>query len=212
VISHSHWDHLADTHAIAKHTGAKVIGSETTCNICASFNVSEEQMIRAEAFSKITCDDLVITFYPSLHMVRSGGDIPFPGIYKSPSTTPPTRACDYLEGNTFAVLLEFDEMRILNIGSANVIEEHLLEAKPTVLILSTAGWERTHRFIERVTEATRPKMVIPVHFDTMEGPVEHGVTDRDPAAMERFQHAMKKVAPSIEVRRLDYFEKLMLMP
>jgi len=212
VISHSHWDHLADTHAIAKYTGAKVVGSETTCNICASFSISEEQLIRAEAFSRIDCDDFVVTFFPSLHIVYPDGQVPYAGIYRSPPVTPPANACDYLEGNTFAVLFEFGETRILNIGSANLIEEHLLNTMPTVLLLSTAKWESTPRFVERVIDSTQPAMAIPSHYDTMNEPLERGMTDRDPAAMNRFLQAMKKVAPSVVVRRLDYFEKLMLPP
>ncbi len=45
IMSHSHGDHLVDTPAIAKGTGAKVIGSETTINICRSFKVPQDQLV-----------------------------------------------------------------------------------------------------------------------------------------------------------------------
>ena len=212
VISHSHWDHLGDAHAIARHTGAVVVGSQTTCSICASFGIPDEQLTPAEGFARIDCGDFAVTFLPSLHVVYPNGDVPYAGTYSSPPATPPASACEYLEGNTFAVLLEFGGTRILNIGSANAVEEHLLDTRPAALLLSTARWESTPRYVERVMNATQPAMVIPCHYDTMDEPLEHGVTDRDPAAMDRFVQTMEQVAPAVRVRTLDYFEKLMVPP
>lgn len=212
VISHSHWDHLADAHAIAAQTGATVVGSETTCSICESLGVPEEQLTEAEAFSRIACGDFAVTLFPSLHIVMRDGNVPYAGTYTSPPATPPASAPDYLEGNTFAVLFEFGETRILNIGSANVIEEHLRDTRPRVLLLGIAKWEGAPRYIERVMASTQPAMVIPTHYDRMDEPLERGITDRDPAAMDRFLKTMEKVAPSVEVRTLDYFEKLILPP
>ena len=212
VISHSHWDHLADAHAIAAHTGAKVIGSETTRNTCESLGVPRDQLVHAEAFSRIDFGDLAVTFFPSRHMVSPGRDVPYAGVYTSPPAPPPAAAPEYLEGGTFAVLFEFGGTRVLNVGSANVIEEHLRDTRPEVLILSIAKWEYAPRFVERVMAATQPAMVIPSHYDSLEGPLERGLVDRDPAATARFLEAMAKVAPSVEVRRLDYFEKLTLPP
>src|SRR5690606_11669044 len=43
-IHHSHFDHLSDVPYIAKKTGAKIIGTETTCNILRAYGIKDDQL------------------------------------------------------------------------------------------------------------------------------------------------------------------------
>ena len=43
LVHHSHFDHLADVPYIAKKTGAKIIGTETTCNILRAYGIPNKQ-------------------------------------------------------------------------------------------------------------------------------------------------------------------------
>jgi L-ascorbate metabolism protein UlaG (beta-lactamase superfamily) len=44
LVHHSHFDHLSDVPYIAKKTGAKVIGTETTINILKAYGISNDQL------------------------------------------------------------------------------------------------------------------------------------------------------------------------
>ena len=44
LVHHSHFDHLSDVPYIAKKTGAKVIGTETTINILRGYGISNDQL------------------------------------------------------------------------------------------------------------------------------------------------------------------------
>lgn len=208
VITHSHWDHLADAHIIAKTTGAKVIGSATTRNICSSHGVRYDQLIEAKPFFPIDRGNFTVTYFPSMHILQNG-EVPYAGTYDLPPKPPPTTAPDYLEGGTFAALFDFGGgTSVLNIGSANVIEEHLRGLRPTVLIVSAAGWKSTPEFVERVLEAVHPAMIIPAHYDALEGPLDDGIQIRDPAGLEEFEQELAYYAQNVPIKRLDYFETL----
>ncbi|MFF2125861.1 MBL fold metallo-hydrolase [Streptomyces olivochromogenes] len=44
LVSHSHWDHVADVPYIAKSTGARVMGTETTYHLLVAFGVDPGQI------------------------------------------------------------------------------------------------------------------------------------------------------------------------
>ena len=44
LVHHSHFDHLSDVPYIAKKTGAKVIGTETTINILRAYGIGNDQL------------------------------------------------------------------------------------------------------------------------------------------------------------------------
>lgn len=209
LISHSHWDHLADAHEIALRTGATVIGSPTTCHICTAMGVPAEQLFVAEPFTAVQCGVFSVTFYPSRH-VLSGGKVPYPGLYLDPPNAPLSRADEYLEGGTFAVRLEFPDVRVLNVGSADIVEQHVVDTEPDVLIAGASKWENSPRYVERLLGSIRPRMVIPCHHDSMTTPLQDGVNDRNPAATARLADRVRDVAPQADFRMLDYFEDIVV--
>ena len=46
-VTHTHWDHLNDVPFLAKATGARVIGTETTYHVLRSFGVDAAQLVDA---------------------------------------------------------------------------------------------------------------------------------------------------------------------
>jgi Beta-lactamase superfamily domain len=49
LVGHGHWDHMADVPAIAKKTGAMVVGSETHANVMRAAGVPECKIVQVKA-------------------------------------------------------------------------------------------------------------------------------------------------------------------
>lgn len=207
VVSHSHWDHLADTPALAEQTGAEVIGSRTTCNICRAFGIPDRQLIEMGPRAERDLGGWSVRFLPSLHMALADGTVAFAGTYESPPSPPRSRQ-EYLEGGSFAVLFDFGGNQVLNIGSANLIDKELEGLAPQTLLLGIGGWQRTPRYLERVLSCVSPRLVIPSHHDDLLSPLADGLKIKEPEAVAAFTEKMKRIAPHVHVRVLDLFETI----
>ncbi len=70
LVTHSHFDHSADVAAIAKATGAKVVGASDHIR---SFDLAKGQDLRGNPGGKIKVGDIVIHFVPAMHSSTPGG-------------------------------------------------------------------------------------------------------------------------------------------
>jgi L-ascorbate metabolism protein UlaG (beta-lactamase superfamily) len=206
IISHSHWDHLADAHVVALHTGAEVFGSRTTVNVCRSFGVPDSQLVEMAAGDTVARDRFSVRFLASKHVVLDNGTVAYAGTYETPPPSPPRLAPDYLEGGTFAVLLEFGGYRILDIGSANLVEEAIRGLEVDILLLSSGGWQRTPRYLERVFSCVTARWVVPCHHDDFLRPLAAGIRVRDPEGLAELVRRIPELAPATEVVQLGLLE------
>ncbi len=210
VVSHSHWDHLADTHVVAAETGAEVFGSRTTVSICRSYGIPADRLVELAAGDRVERPDFSVQFFRSLHVPLNDGTVAYAGSYEQPPPKPPTRVEEYLEGGTFAVLLEIGGYRILDIGSANLVDEDLRGLAVDVLLLGTGGWQRTPRYLERVFGCVSARIVVPCHHDDFLMPLAQGLVVRDPAGLAELAARIPQLAPGTEVRQLDLLGALRL--
>ena len=208
VISHSHWDHLADAHVVAAHTGAVVFGSRTTVNVCRSFGIPDGQLVELDDGDLAERAGVSVRFLRSAHMPLPDGTVAYPGCYEAPPCRPPQAAPEYLEGGTFAVLLELGGCRVLDIGSANLVEDGIRGLEVDVLLLSAAGWQRTPQYLERVFSCVSARVVVPCHHDDFLQPLTEGIRVRDPAGLAELVRRVPELAPGTQVRSLDLLETI----
>ena len=209
VVSHSHWDHVADTPALARLTGATVVGSETTANICRAHGVPDAQLVTMHAGDEYETPDFSVRFLPSRHVLLATGEAPYAGTYSTPPKLP-LRRQDYLEGGTFAPLFRFGRHRVLDIGSANYIAEALAGIQCDLLLLGIARMESTPDFLPRLLGLVSPGQVVPVHFDNFSKPLEHGLVVQPYCDPEAFVQSMRELAPRIPTQVLDLMETIRL--
>src|SRR6185369_9951761 len=89
LCGHSHFDHLLDAPRIAMKTGAKLVGSATTCAFARAAGVSESQLVEiAPSGGRTTVGDIEVRFVPSKHGRIALGRVPFPGEVRSPPRLP----------------------------------------------------------------------------------------------------------------------------
>lgn len=189
VIGHSHWDHLADTAEIAVRTGAIVIGSRTTCNICRAQGVPGGQLREFSPGQILDFEGFSVEAVPSLHMQPMG----YPGFYDSPPAKLVTVA-DFLEGGTVAPRLRFEDLSILNLGSANYIADALAGIECDYLLMGISG--RAPDYTSEVLRLVKTRHVVPTHFDFFETPLEAA---GDRIGVPAFVKEVQAVNPVLEV-------------
>jgi L-ascorbate metabolism protein UlaG (beta-lactamase superfamily) len=187
-IGHSHWDHLADAAEIYRQTGAVIVGSQTTMNICRAQGVPESHLKEFTAGQTLRFADFSVDVFASVHKQP----MVYPGIYGTVPGKIETIA-DFLEGGTFALRFHFDNLTVLNVGSANFIREQLRGVKCNYLLAGIAG--RADAYLPDLINCVSPDVVIPTHFDCFETPLED---DCIGVSIEDFETEMASVAPGLK--------------
>ncbi len=117
LMTHSHWDHLADVPRVIAHTGAVLYASQTACNIMRKVGVAEDKLHELSYGDVVNLPGNVrVTALESRHMEPVGA----PGFYQTIPTASMLERTHWLCGEVFAFLIEVEGQRILNIGSANL--------------------------------------------------------------------------------------------
>jgi L-ascorbate metabolism protein UlaG (beta-lactamase superfamily) len=188
-IGHSHWDHLADAPEIAKRTGALVIGSRTTINICRALGVPEEQLLEFISSQTLSFPGFSVDIIASLHKLP----LAYPGIYNSPPNKL-NEAKDYVEGGTSALLFRFGNFSVLNLGSANFVESALEGTECSCLLTSIAG--RATDYTRKLLQIVKTKHIVPSHFDYVNTPLGTG---GERVSIETFRKEIRETGLNLDL-------------
>jgi L-ascorbate metabolism protein UlaG (beta-lactamase superfamily) len=200
LVHHSHFDHLADVPYIAKKTGAKVIGTETTRNILRGYGIPEEQLYPVKGGEDYQFENFSIQVIPSIHSALNDKHYIDSRTYTEVPKTP-LKVSEFIEGGSLMFLARFSKHNILTMASMNFVERELLGQKPDILL---AGVNRSqlglYKYNERLLEVTNyPKIIIPTHWDNFRLPYgfsqERGVAQK----LIPFKEDVKKLSPKTEV-------------
>ncbi len=199
VLTHSHWDHLADVPEIAKYTDAIIVGSQTTLNICRHFRIAESRLRQVESRRTLRLGSFSLTPLRSRHKEPVG----YPGSYDHvPERI--DKVSDFVEGGTWALLLTGGGQTFLNIGSANLVDAELQGTKCDYLLASIAG--RAPDYLSRLFECVDAQLFIPTHWDNFIGhPVEK---PGERISLSDFHREIQRVAPSQPVQVLKVLETI----
>lgn len=200
LVHHSHFDHLGDVPYIAKKTGAKVIGTETTRNILRGYGIPEEQLYPVKGGEDYQFDNFSVQVIPSIHSALNDRHYIDSRTYDDTPVTP-LRVSEFIEGGSLMFLARFANHNILTMASMNFVERELLGQKPDILL---AGVNRSqlglYQYNERLLKITNyPKIIIPTHWDNFRLPYgfsqESGVTQK----LLPFKEDVKRLSPETEV-------------
>lgn len=172
-IHHSHFDHLSDVPYIAKKTGAKIIGTETTCNILRAYGIKDDQLYEVKGGEDYDFKDLSVMVIPSIHSALRFKHYFDSRVYTEVPTAP-LKIGDFVEGGSFMYLIRFKNHTMLTMGGMNYIEREINGLKPDIL-LAGVNFSRNeiYKYTERLLTATGyPKIVIPTHWDDFRVPYE----------------------------------------
>ncbi len=208
LCGHSHFDHLLDAPRIAVKTGAKLIGSQTTCSFARASGVSESQLVVVpKNGASIKVGDIDIRFVPSLHGKIAFGRVPAPGEVLSPPRLP-VRAWEYKMGGAFGIVMNAAGVRIYHNGSADLIDAEIAGEKVDVLIAGLAGRQATRDYLKRLLDLLEPELVIPTHHDAFFAPLERGLRLLPGIDIDGFVSEVRAHAPRARIGFSDYGENI----
>jgi L-ascorbate metabolism protein UlaG (beta-lactamase superfamily) len=214
LIGHGHWDHIADIPAIAKKTGAQVIGSETHANLLRASGVPEPKILQVKGGEYMQFDGYTIEVFPGLHSMAPGTKkYAFPSHLYSVPPAPPATIADLPEGDSLVYQLTFGErFRLFAMSTANYVERSIAGLKPDVALIASIFYKEIHDFNPRLLRAlSYPKVILPTHWENFDLPLSTPPEDArarfgDNANLDHWVKDVKRLSPKSKVVVLKYFE------
>jgi L-ascorbate metabolism protein UlaG (beta-lactamase superfamily) len=172
AVGHSHYDHAIDTPAIARLHGAQVYGSRDTLQICRGQGVPERQLHELRGWGEtFDVGPFTLRAVRSEHSPLALGHVPYPGRITEPFDVPAPLSA-YRVGEVFGLHLQASGTSVCHVGSAALIDAELRGLQADVVLCCTIGRHATPRFVHRVIDALRPKLLIPCHWDQFWRPIQ----------------------------------------
>ena len=177
---HSHYDHAMDAPIVASLTGATLYGSESTANIGRGLGLPESSIHVFENRKPIRLGAFLITPIESQHF-----QFPDPAVREralgepkiAAPLVPPVSIFDYRLGKAYVLHVNHPKGRFLIVGSAGYEQGALQSLDADVVFLGVGGLgsqtdEYRETFWQETVEAVAPSKIIPIHFDSLTGPLE----------------------------------------
>jgi L-ascorbate metabolism protein UlaG (beta-lactamase superfamily) len=186
LVTHGHFDHLADVPALLNHpTWAgqriRVLGGETHLNLVRAMGIPptrEPDLVLVTGGEHLRFPlrsleqprpDYTVEVFRSLHSQLGGyGFAPAGTLTATPRK--PTTVGELVEGGSLGYQVSVgDRLRVMFLsGTANFAEREVIGARPDVLVLGSSGNAAVHDYFERVLQTLSwPRIVIPSHHDDM---------------------------------------------
>jgi len=200
LVHHSHFDHLSDVPYIAQKTGAKVVGTETTCNILRAYGIPDDQLYPVKGGEDYQFENFSLRVIPGIHSALNEKHYIDSRSYTEVPQTP-LKVSDFIEGGSLMYLARFARHEVLTMGSMNFIERELQGIRPDVLL---AGVNRSqlglYKYNERLLEATgNPDIIIPTHWDNFRLPYGFDQQEAVEQKLWPFREDVKRLSPSTKV-------------
>ena len=162
LVTHPHYDHLADVPEVVRNTGATAFGSANACRLLAALGVPAQQVRQIRAGDALTLGDFRVEVLPGKH-----GHVPLAGLFNrrlSSHLRPPLRAWDYRMDCCFSFLVHAAGYRVL-VGLGEYPEE---APAADVLCVGVINSPECYRSLLR---RIRPQIVVPIHWDDLFRPL-----------------------------------------
>ncbi len=159
LVTHPHYDHLADVPAVARLTGARVYASAQGCRLLTLLGTPGEEIAAGD---RLDLGVFRVEVYESRHRTLFRG-IPFAGPLR-PGLRPPLRVSDFRVDVQFSFRIQVDGVRVL--VASGIDHEPAVEAD-----LLLVGADATRDQLATILGATRPRLVMPNHWDDLFQPL-----------------------------------------
>ena len=181
LVSHDHPDHALDAPAVARSTGARLVGSLSLAQRAAREGLPDDRILPVKGGEDLEFDGFSVRVIPSLHS-RTG-------------------FANGMEVETFAFLIRLAGHQLLVFGTANFIERELGGLRPDAAIVAHGLREAVHDYTCRLLRATgSPPEVLATHFDAWKKPPETPLSDVVKTELADFAAEVHRCAPGTRVR------------
>ncbi|MDN3242637.1 MBL fold metallo-hydrolase [Glycomyces tritici] len=208
LVTHGHWDHIADVPYLASRTGATVLGTETHLNLLRAMGAPEAQLSQVLGGELYQFEGYTVEVFRSSHSASGEHkQIQFGGTRPGAVPKRPKKIKDLIEGGSLTYLLDFGGVSFFNAGSANFHEHEIAHLRPTAVFVQPGG-KHTPDYVERLLEATGfPPYVIATHWDDFDQPLtEPAVPGGNPANVDLLRERVAAASPDSEFLVIDHLE------
>jgi L-ascorbate metabolism protein UlaG (beta-lactamase superfamily) len=172
LVVHSHYDHAMDAPEVARRTGAVVLGSPSTAWIARGGGLPEAQIRQVVPGETLAFGGFRVTPLPGRHFPHGQAM----GELREP-LRPPARATAWLEGGSYAYLVEHAAGSLLVNGSAGYVEGALRGRRADVVflgvgLLSTQDAAYRDAYWREEVAAVGARRVVPIHWDDFTRPLD----------------------------------------
>ncbi|MFD3938781.1 MBL fold metallo-hydrolase [Streptomyces sp. NPDC058611] len=207
LVSHSHWDHIADVPHIAKSTGARVVGTETTFHLLVAFGVDPDQISVVKGGEVLDFGGLTVEVVSSLHSRNKRHSYFAPGTLNAQPAAAPRTISDLPEGDTlaFQVTAGSGGPSAFLMGASDFSERAVQGLSPDLAMVAVPSSASTSRYVPRLLRALGgPGVVVPVHWDNFEEPLSEPPR-RDPVMdLNAFIAQVHQESPTSRIVVPDY--------
>ena len=200
-IHHSHFDHLADVPFIAKLTGAKIIGTETTISILEAYGVKKDKLYIVKGGEDYQFEGFSVRVIPGIHSALADKHYFSSETYKSGDIVAPLRINQFIEGGSLMFMLRINNQKVLTMGSMNFIEREIEGLKPDILLAGVnLSRFNMYKYDERLLTVTDfPGVVIPTHWDNFRMPYSFSQEISIKNKLIPFRKKVSEVSPKTKV-------------
>lgn len=200
LVSHSHFDHAMDAGAVARLTGARLVGSPSTLNIGRGAGLAEDHLMGVDPATPLKFGDFDVSFIESAHAGRTGGR---PTGNISGPLAPPAHYLDYKLGGTYSILVSHPQGSLLHHGSAGFIPGALRGRHADVVFLGVALIDELEPYLRETVDAVGAARVIPTHWDDFTKPLDAPLVPMPfVVRLDDFFDGMHRLRPSVKVETM----------
>lgn len=202
LVHHAHYDHLGDVPYIAKRTGAKVIGSETSITILRAYGIPEDQLYAVGGGEDYQFENFSVRVIPSIHSALDEKHYFDSRRYdRATELNAPLRINQFIEGGSLMFLARIDGREVLTMGSMNFIERELEGIHPDILLAGINGSRLgLYKYDERLIRVTgNPSVIIPTHWDSFNLPYGFSQQANVDEKLIPFRNTVAKLSPDSRV-------------
>lgn len=211
VVSHSHFDHLADAPYFAMETDAVLLGSESTINVGRGAGMADNHLQIVHHNHTVHIGAFTLQFIESAHGPAFLGRVPYLGKIDKPLIGPQP-AKNYKLGQIFSILISHPSGTIVHHGSAGFIPGMYEGTKADVVLLGIGGRGDTRTYLKNVPLKLGVKLLIPVHFDNFFVSLEKKMKNLPGVRLNEFVAKAGKHHDYFDLKILPIGEKTVVLP
>jgi len=216
LVGHAHYDHLMDVPRVARaHApAARIVGSETVRNTLGTWSGLMARVDEVEPFAGDEANegtwmhygpDIRVMPLRSLHGPHFDGITLYPGTVDRPLARAPRRATEWLEGETFAYLIDFldpDGSVAFRVYYQDAVAppphgfapETLIRARPVdVAVIVPATFEEVPWHPEALVGNLRPRRILLGHWEDFFTPAGGAVVPVPYTDLGAFERRLRRV-------------------
>lgn len=213
LIHHGHFDHLGDVPYIARKTGAKVIGTETTITILRAYGIPDEQLYPVGGGEDYQFDGFSVRVVPGIHSALDEKHYHDSRRWNAETgLVAPLRINQFIEGGSLQFLARFARHKVLTMGSMNFLEREVEGLDPDILLAGINGSRLgLYNYDERLLRsAGNPPIVLPTHWDNFRLPYGFSQEDNYERNLVPFIKTVATASPGTRVIPPTHLETIVI--